>query len=1173
MALTYDEFKKIVPKETSEFFDILLPYLNKYIGGNNDLHFIGTSYCSGDNGPKSYYLSIYALGQLKEYTAFLGECGYRANVYRLENANTMNQPTLDALYDKYNYLIPQYDDRTLYQGLQPLDIIVDLHNKYGNNLNSYIFNTVLTEITMSNFKKRLQTTVETKRQLQEKEIEKEVFNQVPISVVSYVETASKIRTILYNKLTYNKDSICKLIDEDIVPLSLFLALFLNSNNSNDQSKDNFNNQAALKYLFEERGIDLSKIRSALNMSIDESEVRNTSKNMYAVKNLYLKYFNNGNNLNLNPTKTSIQAIVKSILDRGFTNSLVIEKLLSKFNCNVEMFRNIEQETVMALENRKKILEQETIKNFYKDVPKKTRDFIEFAGKAYVLILDKMLEKKHNDKILATDNDAAVLALYIASHYFNGKISTFFNNSTASYEKVLKLLKLNITKEEIESRVVDRNTLVEQYKKYVYEGENSNKSSNRITIDDICYNMCNRDFTKTMILENIYNSLIPEIDLTNNFLTLMKEYFIKKENLEKIEKTQKLFHDIPVDTIKIVERASIVYPKLIKSSKGLDKRGAQAVSILLSILYSDNEDTKNFLTDRGFDLKEISNYFNVDSRYLFSGDIDIDLLSKDYGLLMFGLNNKDKKREELNPFNLIRNIFTKEFNDSSVAFSKFLDYFDLDYNTFSNIDNLYKEYLNKVEREKIAKKVNDDASSYPSETRIYMQNVLRVHEKLKTLSKDNLNSNLDIESISLLLGVLASATKMTDILVRNGVTKENILSFLKLPENFLDGLNDIKIDYDTYLNQYKKYLATASNKSSLYVYNVFKPIFTDNEAIKNVATGCKVDYHRLSREVDTCKPYEETLTVEDRIDTLDEVEVVPLKQDNMQMILDYGNELLPHSEYIHAELPKMLSTNMDDTISKMTDIIDVLYMPTTSSSKKAGLFTRVFNSDEVKYTINKNKLYELERLINRELEQLKRELLGYDSMRKYMELYSKKNREYYQATTTVIDSINERLATIDSSDEEQYSDYLTTTSFLHIVNDKANRFATVNLLMRKELLEVNQAIVNHFITINSLEMAKDDLLPLIESELSISQGRKNENRALDLSKNVVGLFHALLTRNIDTAMENVSKLQKACIPEEVVTAINKDINTYLQGITQIKSLESKIESSDSKVKTKNKTKKD
>ena len=70
MALTYEEFKKIVPKETSEFFDILLPYLNKYIGGNNDLHFIGTSYYSGDNGQKSYYLSIYPHSPKKAVYSF-----------------------------------------------------------------------------------------------------------------------------------------------------------------------------------------------------------------------------------------------------------------------------------------------------------------------------------------------------------------------------------------------------------------------------------------------------------------------------------------------------------------------------------------------------------------------------------------------------------------------------------------------------------------------------------------------------------------------------------------------------------------------------------------------------------------------------------------------------------------------------------------------------------------------------------------------------------------------------------------------------------------------------------------------------------------------------------------------------------------------------------------------
>lgn len=1177
MALTYDEFKKIVPKETVDFFNFLLPYLSRYVGRGIDLYFNGTNYCVEDNGCKSYYLSVYSLNSLKEYMAFLGESGFKSNAYKLETATTNNEPSLELLYEKYNYLIPQYEDKTLYYGLQPLDIVLDLQNKHGNNLNSYIFSTIFTQNTMSGFKKKVQATLETKKQLREKELEKELYNQVPISVISYIETASKIRTILYNKLSYNKDSICKLIDEDIVPLSLFLALFFNTNNyNNNQSKNNFNNQEALMCLFLEKGIDLNKIRSILNISIEESEIKNTAKNMYAIKELYRKYYSNGNDINMNPSKVSIQGIVKSILDRGFTNSLVIEKLLSKFNCNVEMFKNIEQETIRALENRKKTEEQETIKNFYKEVPKKTRDFIEFAGKTYALILDKMNEKKHNDKILATNNDAAVLALYIASHFFNGKISTFFTNSGASYEKVLKLLKISITKEEIESKPVERHILVEQYKKYVYEGENNGKSSNCISIDDICFNMCKRDFTKTMILENIYNSLIPEVELTNNFLPLMKEYFLKKEKQEQLEKTQKLFYDMPVESIKIVENASIVYHKLIRSSRGLDKRGAQAISILLSILQSNNAETKNFLENQGFDLKKISSYFSLDSRYLFGGDIDINLLSKDYGLLMFGLANKDKKREDLTPFNLIRNIFTKEFNNSNVALNKFLDEFNLSYDTFKNIDSLYQEYLEKIERKNLSLKVSTDMSNYPAETVNYIQNVLRIHEKLKKeTNNDTLNKDNEIESLSLLLGVYTSNTNTQEILIRNGLSKNALLSILKLPDNFLDNLDDIKIDYDTYQEIYKKYLNVSNNTHSIYSYRVFREVFKDNKVIKNISDKCGCNYERLKREVDTGQTYEETLTIDDRMESLRILEVGPLPQDDMKSILEFGNALIPHSEYIHDELPRVMNNDMEESITKITGIIDDIYVPITTSDKKAGIFARVFNSDDVKYTINKNKLYDLERIIEDKLSQLKRELLKYDSIRRYIEVYSKKNREYLEASTTAVSAITAKLETIDSTDEEQYSNYLTTSSFLHIVNDKANRFSTVNLLMRKELLKVNQAIVNHFITINSLEMAKDDLLPLIESELAISQGRNTENQALDLSKNVINLFQALLTRNVDTAIENMNKLQKTCIPEEVVISINQDINTYLQGITQVKALEGKIQGMEEKGKVleKKTTKKD
>ena len=54
---------------------------------------------------------------------------------------------------------------------------------------------------------------------------------------------------------------------------------------------------------------------------------------------------------------------------------------------------------------------------------------------------------------------------------------------------------------------------------------------------------------------------------------------------------------------------------------------------------------------------------------------------------------------------------------------------------------------------------------------------------------------------------------------------------------------------------------------------------------------------------------------------------------------------------------------------------------------------------------------------------------------------------------MITTVQEKLDSIDTNDEEEYSTYLTTTSLLHILNDKANRFSTINILMKKQLLRI------------------------------------------------------------------------------------------------------------------------
>lgn len=1174
MALTYEEFKKIVPKETSDFFDELLPYLNHYIGIGYKLNIGNLETDHKDS--KTFFLSLYALSSLDEYMAFLGGLGYKKNIYQLDDIGryVTNNQSKKALYEKFNYLLPSYEDKTLYQGLQPLEIVIDAFKKYYNNCETSIFDNVFSATSLNNFRQKINDSIEERKIIQDREVEKELYQQVPISVISHIETASKIRTLLLEKIHFSQNGIARELDIDIVPLSLLLALFYNNNN---QNKDNLNNQGALVCLLEEKGINLDKILRVLNINLNSSEIKATKKNIFAIKDLYGKYYQAAytNSINMVPNKVSVQSITKAILDRNFTNSLVIEKILSSLNCSIDMFKNIEADTIRAVEIQKRNLEQESIKAFYKDAPKKTRDFMEFACKTYSLLMTKMSENKHNDKILASDQDAATLALYIASFYFNGKISEFFNDNGVSFSKVVKLLNIDMKKEEIESTPVDRKILLDKFKRFVYEGENRNQSASKIGIDEICFNMCNHDFTQSMILENIYNSIAQDSELNNNFLNKLKEHFVDKKVRIEQEKSQKLFYDIPVDTIKILENASRLYHKLLKSKKGLDKKGAQSISVLISALNSNNTEVQEFIKSLNIYSNSTCNYFDIDSRYLLSSPIDIDILSKDYGLLIFGLANKDRKREEITPINLLRNIFSKEFNNS-VPVAKFLAESKLSYDDFKDYDSLYQRYIEKKEKDKKIKAIKDFLDPYPNETENLIKNATRIHSLIIETKKENefnsqlIKSDADFEALCLTLGLLCDNTRISEIYERNGITQEKLLSLYNLPHSFLYNISSRDIDYELLKERYKKYLKSDKTKNNTYLNDIFKQLIDDTPYMRTIIDMLGKEYEVFDREIKTGQRYEDTLTISDRISKFSGEKMDELDTESMQSIMDFGNGLMPHSKFIHSKLPALMQSDINEkTITNINSIISDIYVKEEQEQPEQGFLSRIFNGEKEqpapKIRINRRRLYDLNDTINDNIARLKKELLEYDGIRKYIEEYAKKNKLYLQASEEATEEITIQLAELDPESDEDYAKYLTTSSLLQIVNDKTNRFQTVSLLMKKELLRVNQAIVNHFITINSLEMARDDLIPLIDSELTLAQGRNSENEALDLSKNIMGLFQSLLTRNVDSAIENMDRLQQSSIPEELLTSINNDINTYMQGVTRIQALETKIESMEEKGK--------
>jgi hypothetical protein len=104
------------------------------------------------------------------------------------------------------------------------------------------------------------------------------------------------------------------------------------------------------------------------------------------------------------------------------------------------------------------------------------------------------------------------------------------------------------------------------------------------------------------------------------------------------------------------------------------------------------------------------------------------------------------------------------------------------------------------------------------------------------------------------------------------------------------------------------------------------------------------------------------------------------------------------------------------------------------------------------------------------------------------------------------------------------------------------------------------------------MAKNDLLPLIGSELAMSDGKETEKEALELSRNVIGLFTSLLSRNIGSTKETVELLKASQLPDELFETLNRDIELYIQGIRDTKMISEQPELPKTKESTSVKTKK-
>lgn len=1139
MNLSYEEFIKLIPKDTKKYVDIVLKYISRYIvhdteedikdygdivlkhidrytNHDDDMHIVD-DYNKVINVPindnckiKAIFLEVLSKSEYSYIAKKLYNSKYISyNEIAINGIPVFLNNEVDTnvfnLYKEY-FLI--YSDTSYYYGLTPIELVNNIFNinhsvlefddSYCKRCRCFIDNNDYANL-------RIYKIIEEKRKELESKLSIELFRDTPIDIVHLVTNASKI-------YDYNMKYVAYKTINDLVADSLLTSYLC----SEDED---------VKTMIKKLNLPSDIVEFRRKKYKEDVEDPGFEQNYYSIKMYYEKYYKALNN-------KTIENMFINLFNRNITNSTYVEELLNKYN--------IDENKIVALLDTRTEQEKtnEMITNFNGDKTKLAR-----LSKIYSLTLKKV--NPITNKYLSTNNDILSYSYltYLSIYEQDNILYQYLKDNDITIDKTNNLVEVNLTNEEIEDEPIN----LESIKDII--------SRNIDNFDEYFI----KD-SKSNAIINIFNSLSSNkiYDLDSEI-----ENYKEKKELEYKDKIYlELFDGLNKETISFIKDLALENKYLSKNINDIDRKDL----IMLSIMYSafETHDLRFYLANCGIVIGTVNNlikvkYNNSRAEYYYDEDDNI-MLYNDYYDFIFKGYNQDMARQDIMPHHIFRNIFNKSLYNRAYLV-KLLHNLKLNLSDFDNFVNDFDNYLLKGKvKDKMKSIFKDFASCDNGRYNVYVEDIIENALAINTkINETNSNlSDLDKEKLSIVLSYIRTYIDYIDVidkdnkfifgintLYNNGITLELICKYLNTSKDELK-FDIPPIDYKLFDN-YMKYFDSSKQEKSLMTImsNLFNSEINNSNILSEIGNLPSEQSRILNIELSTFKPYIPSLS--ECISSLQSLEVRPMNVNDINDMMSYGNELSKHFVTINEEEHKLLSGDSNDkSIANINEIIANSYEVV---EPKKSFFKWLFLEDTPSnnITIKLEAIPKLKEAINVNISILSSELLTYDKIRKYIIEYAKKNREYVIKTSEIVALLENKMNEIDADDPYSYIDSMQTSSQLQIAREKQNRFNTSNQLLNQELFKINQAIVNHFITINALEMARDDLLPLISSEILISQGNKDVNSSLELSKNIMDLFKAMLERNVDSTKEVLTKINSIYSLNGTTELLNMHINNYINTI--------------------------
>lgn len=1136
MNLTYEEYLNLIPEDTKNFVKRVL----QYIDIRWSVEVSGHSIANANDVAVCMTSSLLAAWENNEARGKLSACGcHVGNIQFSEDClKELTTEREKELFERYSSLFLTFSDKSQYYSQSMYDILKGVMYKSYEYSFSSLFG------INDNSCKYIKSYADTLKKERTEEIEADLYKDLSVDVVFYLEYASKIRTELlklFKRRSLVEDKYIKNNDSYLVPLSLFYTLF---------ELDTTEVKDILVY-FNGKGITRDAVKKLVRIPV-ASEVKKNDANLECIKYLYKPYFEAKDGEDIN-----VKTIVKRLLDRNITNNIGVERILSSLNVRAQDLSNIDEE----IDKYKEVERDRQIREFYDGLNVDTRDYINFATKIYQLLLEKMKEGKHNKYILSSVDDADTLALYIASSFYNTNIEKFYVGHGVSLDKVLKLLNITITKEEIDSQKLDSRITMDRFARFVNDGVNANKKSSAITIDNVAMNLCNREFNKSMAMEHIFEGIRRDIDLPEDFTNRVRSYLTKLERDRRDKLIEQIFKDKSNEYYNFMEMAYKAYDTMNRTIHGKEHDDIENIklAILYAVLYTKHEDSKIYKY-LGITVDDIDDWYERRIDAYLDGKLDINVVISKLIPFVKEENGKIKVK-----------IFTKENKDMKTV--RFLASLNINYDDLCDLDKVREEIKVKEQRELLRKQVDECLDfEFDRVSKIIVVDAVRIYEYLVNNKRGIVEqlSDSDIEDLSLFLGLIegyVSEDKITnnifydeygnayrsndEYVSKYNITYEKVLELLGYSADELN--SDKDLNYDIFIEYFKKYC--DSKKTTITKNDLTRMLFRkDSDVVRKIVESFGVDYIAYKTEFIYNKNYIDTLSMEERATILAELKAYELEPDSTTDIVSYGSELGIHTKYINSEFPEVVKQGeRNSSVASIKDVIDKIYSKETGTRKKQSWFDRIFGTgeqEEPSIDINEYVLEELKKKVVEHIEPLYQDIKTFEDLVKYMEVYRKKNLEYLDKVNDAIEYYRIRMNEIDKDD---ILETLKVDVYLKALNAKRDSFVLTDQLLRNYIYSLYVLIKGDLTTITGLEMARDTLIPLIGASNLMSIGIDNQRMGIEANKYIAKLLESVVSKNNVGMRDNLEELRKLGVSDDQLLEISTDVNKYIEQITSSREL--------------------